>query len=156
MDGLTEVPTWTGVAPLLLWIKTLEILALVLLALALLTVMIGWMRHLYWWRHLSALVPLAASVGAASTVHALHDTYVFWSNVNNFCFGHGGCQPGMVKHAEDVAAHAAQTAALLSPLPNGLCAPIYSLPAYAPAYRINQDTSVTLGRPEALHVEPDH
>jgi hypothetical protein len=88
MDWLNEAPVWPIVAPLLLWIKILEICAVVLIALALLTLLVGWLRHLSWRIRLSALVPLAASVGAAIAAHAFHDTYVFWVNYLNFWYNH--------------------------------------------------------------------
>ncbi len=112
MDWLNETPTWWGVAPLLMWIKILEVLAVALLALALLTFVVGWVRHLPWWARLSAVVPLAASIGIASAIPGLHNTYVFWDTISNFCFGHG-CFPNSFPHAEYVAGIAAHMAAVL-------------------------------------------
>ena len=60
-----------------------------LLALTLLTFVVGWVRHLPWWARLSAVVPLAASIGIASAIPGLHTTYVFWATICNFCCGHG-------------------------------------------------------------------
>ena len=42
MDWLTRPQPGQGWHPLLLWIKTLEVLAVVLLAVALLTLVVGW------------------------------------------------------------------------------------------------------------------
>jgi hypothetical protein len=80
MDWLNETPDYSSLASLLLWIKVLEICAAVLLVLAGLTLLIGWVRHLSLWVRLSALLPLAASIGAAIAVHALHTSYVYWDN----------------------------------------------------------------------------
>jgi hypothetical protein len=80
MDWLTEAPGWSDLDSLLLWIKVLEICAVVLLVLAGLTLLIGWVRHLSLWVRLRALLPLAASIGAAIAVHALHTSYVYWDN----------------------------------------------------------------------------
>ena len=46
MDWLNEAPAYTGLAPQLLWIKILEICAGVLFAVALLTLLVVWLRHL--------------------------------------------------------------------------------------------------------------
>ena len=54
-----------------MWIKILEVLAVVLLALTLLTFVVGWVRHFPWWARLSAVVPLAASIGIASAIPGL-------------------------------------------------------------------------------------
>ena len=80
MDWLNEAPDWPHLATLLMWIKVVEICAVVLLVLAVLTLLIGWVRHLSLWVRLSALLPLAASIGAALAVHALHTSYVYWDN----------------------------------------------------------------------------
>jgi hypothetical protein len=81
MDWLAETPTWSYLASLLLWIKVVEICAVVLLVLAGLTLLIGWGRHLSLWVRLSALLPLAASMGAAIAVHSLHTSYVYVDNL---------------------------------------------------------------------------
>jgi uncharacterized membrane protein len=77
VDWLNETPGWSYLASLLMWIKVLEICTVVLLVLAVLTLLIGWVRHLSLWVRLSALLPLAASIGAAIAVHALHTSYVY-------------------------------------------------------------------------------
>jgi hypothetical protein len=88
MDWLTETSAVPEVAPLLLWIKIVEMCAVVLFALALITLVIGRMRHLSQWVRLTALVPLAAAIGAAIVVHVLHDSYIFWVNYSNaYIFG---------------------------------------------------------------------
>ena len=112
MDWLNEAPTWWGVAPLLMWIKILEVLAVVLLALTLLTFVVGWVRHLPWWARLSAVVPLAASIGIASAIPGLHTTYVFWATICNFCCGHG-CTPESLRAGARFAGMAAHMAVVL-------------------------------------------
>ena len=112
MDWLTEAPTWSGVAPLLMWIKILEVLAVVLLAVALLILVVGWVRHLPWWVRLSAVVPLATSIGVARAVPGLHATYAYWAYVCNWCCGHG-CVQSSATHAEVFADAAAHMAAVL-------------------------------------------
>ena len=87
MDWLTETAVWPAEAPLLMWIKILAMCTVILSALALLTFVFGWVRHLSWWVRVSALVPLAAAVGAAIAGHALHDTYAYWASYLQF--GHG-------------------------------------------------------------------
>jgi hypothetical protein len=79
MDWLTETPAYgTTLAPQLLGVKILEICACALLLLTLLTVMVGWVRHLSRHVRLLTLVPLAASIAAGITAHVFHDTYVYW------------------------------------------------------------------------------
>ncbi len=85
MDWLNEAPVWPIVAPLLMWIKILEICAAILLILTMLTLLVGWLRHLSW---RIALLPLAASVEAAIAAHSFHDTYVFWVKYLNFWYNH--------------------------------------------------------------------
>ena len=87
MDWLTETSAVPEIAPLLMWIKIVEMCTVVLFALALLTLMVGWMRHLSWGVRLTPLVPLAASMGTAIAVHALHDSYIFWVNYSHTYIG---------------------------------------------------------------------
>jgi hypothetical protein len=84
MDWFNETPVYGFLEPQLLGVKILEICAVVLLVLALLTLLVGWLRHLSWRVRLSALLPLAASVAAGIAAHALHDIYVSWVGFLNY------------------------------------------------------------------------
>jgi hypothetical protein len=79
MDWFNETSFYPLLAPQLMWIKILELCAVILLATALLTLVVGWVRHLSWRVRLLALLPLAASIGAGSIAHHLHDTYIYWN-----------------------------------------------------------------------------
>ncbi len=108
MDWFTETPYWPPMAPLLLWIKVLEICALVLLALAMLTFLVGWLQHRSWRIGLWALLSLVASGGAAIAAHALHSTYAFW--VTEF---HHSVPLSIYSYAQYAIGNATHTATLL-------------------------------------------
>jgi hypothetical protein len=102
MDPLNETTYVPPLAHLLLWVKVLEVCALILLILALVTLLVAWRWRLSQRERASALVPLAAGIGTSIAVYALHTTYAYWNlelfaiyNIWN-CGGHGVC-PGPPK-----------------------------------------------------------
>jgi hypothetical protein len=84
MDPLNEASLYAILAPQLMSVKILQICAGILLILALLTLLIGWLCHLYWRVRLLALLPLAAGIAAEIVAHVLHDTYVYWVEFLNY------------------------------------------------------------------------
>jgi hypothetical protein len=68
-----------GAAPQVMWADLFVICAGILLALSLVTLAVGWERHLTWWVRLSALLPLAASGAAEGAAQHLYDTYASWA-----------------------------------------------------------------------------
>lgn len=84
MDPLNETSLYSILAPQLLSVKILEICAAVLLILALLTLLVGWVRHLSWRVRLLALLPLAAGIAAEIVAYALQDTYAYWVGFLNY------------------------------------------------------------------------
>jgi hypothetical protein len=60
------------------WIAAIEICAGLLLALTVLHLLVGWVRHLSWHVRLTALLPLVAGIGAGIAAHSLQDTYTYW------------------------------------------------------------------------------
>jgi hypothetical protein len=80
MDPLNETAYLPQLAPLLMWIKVIEVCASILLLLALVTMLATWVWQLSWRMRLSALVPLAAGTAAGIAAHALHSWYVYWTN----------------------------------------------------------------------------
>lgn len=82
MDPLNEATYFPLLSPLLLWIKNIEVCSGILLILALLTLLMTWVRHVPWRLRLSALVPLAAGIAAGVVAHALHTTYAYWDTLS--------------------------------------------------------------------------
>jgi hypothetical protein len=80
MDWFTEISIFPMLVPQLMSVKIVEICAVILLILAMLTLIVGWVRHLSPQVRVSALVPLAAGLAATIAAHALHDSYVYWVN----------------------------------------------------------------------------
>lgn len=101
----------TLLAPQQTGIQVLEICAGVLLLLALLTLLVGWVRHLTWRVRLTALFPLAASIGAGIVAHALQETYRSW--VNFLCALPRSFPPGVQTQFLQGIATANHTAAVL-------------------------------------------
>lgn len=62
------------------WIAVIEICAGVLLILALLNLLVGWLRHLSWRSRSTALVPFGAGIGAGIVAHSLQDIFLYWVN----------------------------------------------------------------------------
>ena len=90
MDGLNEIATSAAgpvLMPLLMWIKILEVCAVALLAVALLMLVVGWIRHVSGWMRLSALVPLAIGIGVEITAYSLHTSYVYWTTYIDAAWG---------------------------------------------------------------------
>jgi hypothetical protein len=67
-----------AVAPQLMWANILVICASLLLALFLLTLVVGWAKHFSTLARLSALVSLGTSIAAAIVAHHLYDAYGYW------------------------------------------------------------------------------
>jgi len=79
MDPLNETTYVPLLVNLLFWIKVLEVCALILITLCLVTLVVARKLQLPRRVHASALVPLIAGIGASIAVHVLHSTYVYWN-----------------------------------------------------------------------------
>jgi hypothetical protein len=79
MDPLNETPFSLQLAPLLMWIKVIEVCASMLLLLALVTLLATWVGRRSWRIRFLALLPLAAGIAAGIAAHALHSRYVYWT-----------------------------------------------------------------------------
>jgi hypothetical protein len=75
MDPLNETTYVPLLVNLLFWIKVLEVCALTLFSLYLVTLVVAWKLQLSRRVRASALVPLAAGIGACIAVCVLHTTY---------------------------------------------------------------------------------
>jgi hypothetical protein len=79
MDPLNDTTYVPLLVNLLFWIKVLEVCALILFSLYLVTLVVAWKLQLSRRVRASALVPLAAGIGAGIAVYVLHTTYAYWN-----------------------------------------------------------------------------
>jgi hypothetical protein len=79
MDPLNETTYVPLLVNLLFWIKVLEVCAIILVTLYLVTLVVAWKLQLSRRVRATALVPLAAGIGAGVAVYVLHTTYAYWN-----------------------------------------------------------------------------